>query len=236
MSDKPAEKTFSESDYNKAVEIERAHASKFKEELTELKTKFKDIDPTAFSTMKAELDALKNKGATTPEQIEARIREKEAEIRATVQKDIDSFSTENKTLKGQLKELQIVDRAFSHFAGKINEDVADDVKALIRRDGDLDDKGNIVFKDENGKIRYAPGSTTQPMTPAQYVEWVSTVKGSYFKSTAVPGTKGPGEKKDAPLPGEPSVEQYLKMGEIERSKLPPSVRLKLAPLALKSMN
>lgn len=193
-----APEVVSKADYDKVV----ARAQNFEGKLRDLEVKFervKDIDPDAIKGKLEDYELLKRKQAAgSPEDIAKLVQDKEAEIRASVQKELDTERNNSKKLMADLRELKLVDKVFTTAASKFNDDCHTDVKEYVRRYGDVDEEGNIYFKDDNGKPRYAKGSTTQLMNPEQFSEWLAEQKPSWAKPVQISGTKQEGSKK-APL-------------------------------------
>lgn len=159
---------------------------------------FKDIDPTAFKAMREDYELMrKQQTGGDPKKIEELITAKEAEIRTTVQKTLDERDAKINNLSSTLKRLQVTDKVFSLAASRINEDCADDFKSYAEKYGDLGDDGEIIFKDDKGAMRYAPGSTTKPMGVDDFVEYLSNLKPSWFKPDGKAGAKTAGQKTSA---------------------------------------
>lgn len=189
-------KTYSQKEF----EAERAHAQLAREDAETFKAKLKayeGIDPAQVQKDREELEAARKKKAlSTPEELEAYKAQLEVDVRSKVQKDLDTAKTEAETLRKTNKELTVTDRVFAQAATNIMPDMADFIKGQIRTNGDLNEKGEIVFK-ENGKEIYAPGSTTQLMNTEQYVQHLRTKFPSAFKAADKGGAKTAGEKTSA---------------------------------------
>lgn len=186
-----APKTIPVEDFEKEVEKRR----KFQAEAEDFRKRFDGVDLERLKASHEELAILKKQGAVGDEKkIDELLQSREAEIRKQVQKDIDESKGTISKLQAENKELKVVDRVFALAASKFNDDCHDDVKAYIRKYGDLDDGGEIVFKDDTGKPRYVPGSTTQVMRGQEFIDWLSGTKQSWAKPTTVSGTKENGTK------------------------------------------
>lgn len=181
------------------IDRERAYAQKFKQEAEEFKTKIKvyeGIDPEQYKKDQQELAEARKKAALAdPSKFEEEIKRTEATVRQSVQKELDSYKENNAKLSSKIKELQVTERVFGLAASKFNGDTHDDVKEYIRRHGDVDDNGEIIFKDAKGNIMYAEGSTTQPMKAEDFVKWLVKQKPSWAVPTARSGTLQDGESK-----------------------------------------
>lgn len=195
------EKTYSQKD----IEAERAHAQHFKAQLEEVQNKYKGIDPDDYSKTKAELAEIRKKAALgNPEEMEKWKATTEAEIRKQVQKDLDAANSKAEALSKQNKELTVTDRVFAAAAPNVMPDMSEFIKDQIRRHGDLNEKGEIVFKDASGKEMYAPGSTTQLMNTQQFVEHLKNTFPSSFKASEKSGAKQGGERTSVSSPTKPT--------------------------------
>lgn len=180
------------------IEKERAHAQHFKqladENAQKLKS-FEGVDPEDYRKSKAELEEIKKKAALgDPAKLEEWQKSKEDEIRKQVQKDLDDARSTAEKLSKQNKELTVTDKVFASVAQRVTQDLSGFIKEQIRAHGDLDAQGNIVFKGEDGKPLYAPGSTTQLMTVEQFGEYLSNKYPSAFTPLEKGGTKQGGER------------------------------------------
>lgn len=188
------EKTYSQKD----LEIERGHAQAEKDLRIEAEKRlkaFEGIDPEDYKKTKTELDKIRREAAIgDPKKLEEWQQQKEAEIRAQVQKDLEAAKSKVDALSKQNKELTVTDRVFAIAATQINGDTSEEVKEYIRRHGDLNEKGEIIFKGEDGKPLYASGSATALMTPEGFIEMLRTKKPSFFKAKDVGGVRQPGER------------------------------------------
>lgn len=184
-------KTFTQED----IERERAHTQHFKQIADELQAKFKGIDPDDYSNTKKELEEIRKKAALgNPEEMEKWKVTTESEIRKQVQKELDEANSRASKYEGENKELRVTDKVFAALGTEIMPDMADFIKEQIRRYGDINEKGEIVFKDGSGKPMYAPGSTTQPMGLDHFKLHLRGQFPSAFKASDKGGTKQPGEK------------------------------------------
>lgn len=190
----PETKTFTQKD----IEIERANAQHYKQLAEEAAAKlkgFEGVDPTDYKKTKAELDEIRKKAALgDPAKLEEWQKNTEAEIAKRVEKRVQEAEARAEKLAKDNKELTVTDRVFAVFAPHVTEDMGDFIKEQIRKYGDLDVNGNIIFKDDAGKVRYAPGSATEFMKVEQFVEHVRAKYPSSFKPTQVGGGKTAGQK------------------------------------------
>lgn len=189
----PEARTISLEDYEKLQEKYRRAESE--REDFKRKAEAYGMTPEEVRNLKHSHDEFKKADALgDPKKFDAEVERREAEIRKQVQKDLDTLKSEKDRAFSRIKELEVTDRVFGVAASKFNDDTHDDVKAYIRKYGDLDESGNIIFKDENGKPRYAPGSTTKLMAPEDFVGWLVSTKPSWAKPTIKAGDKQEGAK------------------------------------------
>lgn len=194
MSDDKEVKTFTAED----IERERAHAQHFKAQLDEIKGRLKlfdGIDPEEVGRLRSEVDSFKKKGAVGDEKaIDALITEKESEIRRSVQKQLDELAEQRDTAARQLKELRVVDRALAECGAKFVPQAQDDFRRVVRDCCDLGDDGQVVIRDQNGKVRMSPKNITAPMSLSEFAEEVATQKPHWAASSFQGGAHHPAEK------------------------------------------
>lgn len=164
-----------------------------------------------------------------PEDLKVWKTQTEQSIRQSVQKDVDTWKTKAEQAEGKYKERVIIDSAFTVASGKLHDAAKEDFKALARQHGDLDDKGNVVFKDAQGNTLYKDGSTTEPLDAEGFVAWAAKNKPHYFASQTKEGDRDAGATSSATHSGGTiTVDQYLSMSDAEHAKLPLTVRAELA--------
>jgi hypothetical protein len=182
----------------KDLEVERGYAQAEKDLRLEAEKKlkaFEGIDPEDYKKTKTELEEVRKKKAlASPEELEAWKGETEASIRKQVQKDLDEAKAKADKFAQQNKELTVTDRVFAAVAPAVMPDMADFIKSQIRAHGDMNEKGELVFKDANGQPMYAPGSTTQLMNTDQFAQHLRGKFPSSFAAQDKGGVKQPGEK------------------------------------------
>lgn len=228
-----AAETIAKAEYDKAIE----RAQRFEAMTRDLEVKlsnYKDIDPKAYKALKEEYDNLKKDQAIgSPEKFDAEVKRREAEIRGTIEKDLNLLRDQVSKLASRNKELEVTDKVFALASSELFETAHDDFKEYIRRFGDKDEAGNIIFKDEQGNPRYKKGSTTQLMGPADFVEFMKENKPHLFKAKSRAGVPTNGTV--IPSNGNTNgldVERYLAMSKEERRALPIATQQKLAEQAL----
>lgn len=225
----PAADTVSKAEYDKAVLRAQTMEGKLTDVERTVEAFKKYGTPEEISGRLADYEAMKKtKAIKNPEELDSWYGDKEKEIRGTVQKDVDTYKTKAEQAESRLKELTLVDAVFGVAASKINSEAQEDVKDNIRKHGDIVD-GKPVFKDAEGKILYKPGSTTEPLDSAGFVDWLKTKKPYFFKSEIVKGERDSGDKGAVSHDGkEITPQMYLEMSDSEHRKLPLEARAKLA--------
>jgi hypothetical protein len=236
MSTDNATKTYSETDYNAAVE----RARNFEAKLTDLEKKmsqYKDIDPEAHKAIREELNILKAEKATKsqdPKAIEEEVKRREADVRKGVQTELDALLSEVKGLRSKNKELEVVDKVFQAATSVFVDQAHEDVRDAIRRWCDKDEQGNIIVKDNDGKPRYSKGSTTKVMGPSEFVEWLADEKPHWAKARSKSGFQEKGTQSSTHSNGI-TPQKFLEMSPAQRAQLKaddPKLFLELAPQAL----
>lgn len=225
----PTPETIAKADYDKAVE----RAQRFEGMTRDLEVRlqeFKDIDPKAYKALKEDYDNLKKDAALgDPKKFDSELQRREAEIRNTIEKDLNTLRDQVTKLASRNKELEVTDKVFALSSGELFPTAHDDFKEYIRRFGDKDEAGNIIFKDEQGNARYKKGSTTQLMGPADFVEFMKETKPHLFKATsrAGVGVNGTVISSNGNSNGL-DVERYKNMSSAERKALPIDIQQKFA--------
>ncbi len=169
------------------------------------------IDPEDFKKLKYELDGYKKKAAEgDPKKIEELVKEKEAEIRAGVQRQLEELTQERNGLTNRLKEREVVDTVFNTAAPRFVDHAYDDVKDYIRRFCETDKNGNIVFKDDKGQPRYKKNSPATLAGPDDFVEWLTEAKPHWAKAPGGSGSKDAGQRNTNGTAG-----KVLDLGQLE---------------------
>lgn len=193
------------------LEKEQEKRRRAQAELEDLKRQINEFGMSAkeVQAMKSQFEEFKKTEALkSPEKYEEEMRRKETEIRGSVQKELDAVNKKLAAALERNKELEVTDKVFSKAAAKFNADCHEDVKGYIRRFGDLGEDGGLVFKDENGKVRYAPGSTTQLMNEEQFIEELAGKKQSWAVATLRSGTKPEGTSTTTPQKGKYTPDSF----------------------------
>jgi len=195
-------------------------AQRFEASLADIERKYntvKDIDPVKYKATLEDYDNIRKENAKgDPKKIDELVSEKEARIRAEVQKELDELRGKSTKAETELRELRVVDRAHSLFGSRFNDDVQDDVKARVRKDADINEDGAIVFKDDKGQLRYSHVDRTKLMTADEYAEELANLKPSWAKATHVAGGMQPGIKSNGTGGMDPV--RWLRLSPAERAK------------------
>ena len=197
------------------------HKNTWMGKATEYEKKFQGVDPDEYHSLKASVEQLqREKAIADPKQMDAWKADTEKLVRSTVQKQLDDAIARAKSLESENKELKVVDRAFKDIADEFNSDCFDEVKQYVRRFGDVDEKGNLIFKDENGAIRYAQGSTSKQMDAKEFGAWIGSLKPSWKKPTHVRGTDTGNQTKSAGANGATiTAKDFMQLPQAEQRAL-----------------
>ena len=164
-------------------------------QVEDLTRRFKGIDPDKVKADEAALLQLQKEGAGGDQKkIDELLAAREAALRKDLAGEIDSHKTRAANAEKALKELTVTDKVFTLGASRFVDQAADDFKGWVRQYGDLNDDGQIVFKDENGKVRYSPKNPSALMSADEFIDWVIEKKPHWAKPTQPSGTKEPGQK------------------------------------------
>lgn len=169
-----AEKTFTQKD----IDTERANAQHFQQLYNEAEEKRKGTDKKVTELM-GELDKLKNDAVVKngdPKELEARIAEKEAEIRQGVQAEIDAATKRATDFEVELRRERAIKPAITQLAGMVTGTCQIELlEPILARDLDWQD-GKIIVKDKDGKPRYSKTKATELMGIEEYF---GELKGKY---------------------------------------------------------
>lgn len=220
-------------------ERERERANNALGKLTDLEKKLEKFSNVDLDKLRADSEALqhlmKEKAKTTGNQadIDALLTEKEKKIRDELQPLLESATKDKQSLSEQLKELKVVDGVFTKIGNKFNDDMQSFVKDIIRNNIDLDDQGNFIIKDKDGKARYSASSANKLMTVEEFADELTSKYPSAVRSSVPAGLK---QKGQTGVSGDISVDRYLKMSAEQRLQIPDNERRKLALEAVKTLS
>lgn len=173
-----------------------SHKNTWMGKATDLEKKYKGVDPDEYHANKSALDELqRTKALGDPKAMDTWKAETEKNVRNSVQKELDAAISRAKALESENRELKVVDRVFKDIAEDFNSDCFDEVKSFVRRFGDVDEKGNLFFKDDSGNIRYSQGSPSKQMDAKEFGQWIGSLKPSWKKPSHVRGTENGNQTK-----------------------------------------
>ena len=162
------------------------------QELETLKAKFKDVDPVEYARVKGELEALKTKGITKPDDITAKV---EAAVIAAVKPLSDKLEDSERKRQDSDTELQRsrlrTTLTTAAIEGKVRKNAVNVVVDQAMAIFDMDANGTLKAKDGN----YSLDKPAEPITMA---EWL-TVQAKGPMDYAFEPSKGGG------APGEPGT-------------------------------
>lgn len=183
------DKTYSQKD----IDVERGHAQHFKQELDELRNKFKDVDPQKYKETLTKLDELERKGAIGSEdKINELLAKKEKEIDERYSKRLKELEDLSNGQALELKRERVTKSVLSEAAKLFNADALKLLEPLIEKDGDFEN-GQIVFR-KDGKIRYSLKNPNQPLSKEEYLGELVEQYPSAAKATVGAGTKNGSER------------------------------------------
>lgn len=229
---------------NKVETIAKAEYDALKEKHTQTAGKLTDFEKQferinklgGLEKISADIEAFnllqQERAAEKPEDLKKWKETTEQTIRQSIQKDVDTWKTRAEQAETKFKERVVIDSAFSVAASKLHDTAKDDFKALVRQHGDLDEKGNVVFKDSKGEILYKEGSTTEPLDAEGFVNWTIKQKPHYFTSQTVSGDRDTNATQATNAGVNITVDQYLNMSAAEHARLPLKTRAELAKKAM----
>lgn len=185
--DKPESgRTIAQSDYDNAVHRART----FEGKLVDFEKKFEKIGGVDKAL---ELLANANK-APEPEKIDVESIRKslEADVRKSVQADLDTLASERDLTKKELHELRVVDKISDEWSGQFLQSALPLIKEMyIKRYIDKDSEGFLV-KDDEGKIRFK-GAVR--MTPQDFLNEVTDRHPDLIRAEKAKGVLPKGETK-----------------------------------------
>ena len=138
------------------------------EELNALKTKFKDVDPVEYTRVKGELEALKTKGITKPDDVTVKVKEAvKAELKPMVDKLAEAEQKRQES-DAALKQSQLRSALkTAALEGKATKEAAYTVVDRAIEVFDLDEHGTLKAKEDY----YSADKPTEAITIG---EWMTT--------------------------------------------------------------
>jgi len=190
--DATAAETVTKAEYEALQEKFRKEQAK----AVDYERRFKGVDLDALKAAKEERDILARQSASgDPDKVKAEIDKAVSETRKQLQKELEENENTLKAIKAENKELKVVDRVFAEAASKFIDKSHVDLKRVIRESGDLDDNGNIVFRDDKGEKLYSKKKPSEPMGVAEFIEGLLDEKPHWAVDFSVSGAKQTGEKR-----------------------------------------
>lgn len=171
------------------LERERAHADHFKQQLEEVSTRYKGVDPDQYRKDQEELAALRRKTAGGDEtKIQEIIEREKKDIEARFAPKLTELEKELNNTKSELKREKVTKTIVSALTGKVKADSVSLLEPVIERDCDLQD-GKLVIRDANGKPRYSKSNPNELLKPEEYINELQSTYPSLFEATAKAGGK-----------------------------------------------
>jgi hypothetical protein len=230
------EKTVSFEEHSRIVQdLQKAtdRAQRMEAKLTDLERSFekvKDIDPLKYKAVLEDYDLMRKEQAKgDPAKIDELVKEKEARIRAEVQKEIDELRGKSGKYESELKELRVVDKAMNEIGGAFNDDMHPFIKQYIRSQVDLGNDG-LIIKDDKGETRYSRADRTKPMSLREFADEIAEKHPSAAKSKAVAGSMQAGTKSNGS--GGMDGARWNAMTEAQRAAYPLEDRRKYSAMAV----
>ncbi len=131
----------------------------------------------------------KERAIAKPEDLEAWQSEEQKKIRSELAGEIQKRDDELNKLKSQIRELTVVSSVVALARDKFNDDVIEDIKDRARRFCDVNEAGEIIVKDEQGRPRYSKANVSKLMTGEEFLTELAELRPSWAKAQVVPGTK-----------------------------------------------
>lgn len=139
--------------------------------------------------------------AGDPKDLEKWEKDKEAEIRSALQKELDDAVSAKSSLETQLNELTVVNAGFDEVRELFNDDCHSDVKELIRRHGKKQEDGTVIYQDEKGSDLYSPADRRKFMNHREFGEYIANRKPSWAKPKGKGGGRQEGNKQQQQTSG-----------------------------------
>lgn len=189
-------KSYTQAEVDAMITSERDKTQTWMAKATDFEKRYNGIDPEEARANKEALERVKkDKAVGDPKEIDRLINEKEAELREKIFKpELEKRDGQIGKLQSELRELRVVETAFGKVTGKLYDKASDEFKSHIRATCDVDDDGNVIVKDANGKPRYSPKNAAAKMTIDEYIEELVSTKDHWFLNQTASGTHKGGEK------------------------------------------
>ena len=187
-----AAETVSKAEYEKVLTKARNEEAR----AVDYERRFKGIDPEAVKAEREELANLRREGVgNDPKKLKEFEERTTKEVSERYSGKLTEYETENKTIKAQLKELQVTNTAMTKAASIFNDDALELIQDRVRADCDFQD-GKIIVRGSDGKPRPSVKNPREDMGVDEYLETLASKYPSTAKATAIAGGKGGGAKSE----------------------------------------
>lgn len=239
MTDEPKEETVSKAEFDRLTT--KYHNSEAK--LVDLEKKVEAFtklgDPDEIKGKLEDYEIVKRKKAeSSPEDLEAWQKDKEAEIEKNLEKrfntKFDELTNKIATSETELNKLRIVNPTMLEAAKLFNTDALPLIQTLVERECAFQD-GQIVVKGADGKPEYSAKNPKELKGTVEYLEGLAQRYPSCAKAQGSAGGREGGQKMDSNGSGKMTPSQFMALSSAERAKLPAAEQRALSTAALKSM-
>ena len=165
---------------------------------------------------------LKDKSAGIDPEVRKQL---EVEVRTAIQKDLEAKDIAIQKLSGEIKELKVVDKVFGRSTGKLLPNTDQYLKSAIRNSCGLNEAGQIIVSDTEGKVRYKKDKPSELMDENDFIlEFLET--NPFFAKSNAKGGDG-AERNDEGNTNSVTAERFANMSPEERRNIPLLQRDKL---------
>jgi hypothetical protein len=127
--------------------------------------------------IRQEANELKNKKAPSREEIEQQLRDEFAQ-------KLSTYEEENKQLSTKLKTITVTDKVMNVAGDRLLPDARKFLRMEVEKEADLDETGNIIFKDEQGNTMWSHKRPNEKMNLDEYWEIKASQLPSLFQSSS----------------------------------------------------
>lgn len=191
----------------------------------EIQKKLGKLDIDTLLTESREYKRLKKESIKDPKELEETITK---EVEGRFSSRVTELETLSQTQSKELKQLRVT----SVVQKEANEVMLPEgiklIQPIVERYCDYEE-GQIVIKDDNGKVRYSKKNPNEKMGVREFIDSLADEYPAIAKSTATGGSRESGESSKGSHDGL-TQEKYLNMSEKERAALPKDVHQKMAAL------
>lgn len=213
----------------------RERAQKFEGELTDVQKtveKFGKYDLEKLTADSSALKELMQKNAAGDDDAVAKLlSDAEATHKSEMARVTEEYEGKLGGLNKQIHESNVVDKVMGEIGKNFNDDTHSFIKDMVRTSVSVNDAGEFIITDKEGKERYNHKHT--PMTLGEYASEISEQHPSFARATMQPGTKQPGHKMEGVSM---DVHKYMKLSPQQKLQLPVKDQHALATEAVKHMS